>query len=308
MKPLFSPEAVFDDLDRVAEILTDSVPDAGPIAPLRFLGSGFFSLAVETESGVVFRLALTAEVTHRYEKEMRLLPWLADRLPIAIPRPSWLVPPSESLPYGAIGYPKLPGQQMTEDATAGEPNSDLVDQLANFLTSLHSTPRHLALEKSGTQLVNAIDGVSQTRDKALLILKDKLTPAEYATLDRWWDALLAEITTWNFDPVLIQSDINPKNLLVDDTGLIVGVLDWEHAAVADPAFDFRNLGQPDSAFRKAVVERYQGAGRNIGGDYHHRLHRYWQLNSFYGVELAVRRGDEPLLLKNIERLRQKGVI
>jgi hypothetical protein len=84
--PDFAPEAYFDDLEQIADVLAAEVPDAGPCGPLHLLGSGYFSVAVETPSGNVFRLACTADVAQRYAKEARLLPHLAPLLPLAMRR------------------------------------------------------------------------------------------------------------------------------------------------------------------------------------------------------------------------------
>jgi aminoglycoside phosphotransferase (APT) family kinase protein len=71
----------------------------------------------------------------------------------------------------------------------------------------------------------------------------------WATAD--WNGLLevvddAEETMWSDGelprPVLVHSDFNTKNLLVDpDTWEITGVLDWEFAHAGNPYADFGNL-------------------------------------------------------------------
>ena len=66
----------FSDLEGVARAIEARCGDPAPTQPLRVLGEGFFSLAVATASGFVFRLGTSPDVFARYEKEWRVLPWL----------------------------------------------------------------------------------------------------------------------------------------------------------------------------------------------------------------------------------------
>ena len=53
-----APDPDFADIDALALALDQLAPGAAPSAPLKRIGAGFFSTAVETASGVVFRLGL----------------------------------------------------------------------------------------------------------------------------------------------------------------------------------------------------------------------------------------------------------
>lgn len=69
------------------------------------------------------------------------------------------------------------------------------------------------------------------------IVGDRLGPTAARVVERSADCLRHEITTRPPPTVrLAQGDFMPKNLLIDE-GKIVGVLDWEFAGPASPAFD-----------------------------------------------------------------------
>ncbi|GAB2643967.1 hypothetical protein GCM10009743_19040 [Kribbella swartbergensis] len=69
------------------------------------------------------------------------------------------------------------------------------------------------------------------------IVEETLGPAAAAVVERGADFLRHEVTTRPVPPLsLAQGDFLPKNLLVHD-GAIVGVIDWEFAGPASPAFD-----------------------------------------------------------------------
>ncbi len=69
------------------------------------------------------------------------------------------------------------------------------------------------------------------------IVHEALGPAAAALVERGADVLREAVMTRPSPPVgLAHGDFLPKNLLVDD-GAIVGVIDWEFAGPASPAFD-----------------------------------------------------------------------
>lgn len=132
-------EADYSDLDSVASALEHLAPDAAPFRPLTTIGSGWFSVAVETASGNVFRLACAEEVAERHAKEASLLPWLVEHLPLAVPAIRWhLVPNADpALPYGAVGYPKLVGEQPKLAKFTVVQRRRFIHDLAHFLAKLH---------------------------------------------------------------------------------------------------------------------------------------------------------------------------
>ena len=57
----------FDDalLERIADEIERAAPELRPARPLRVIGSGFYSFAVETPGGVVVRAAKQVESAER---------------------------------------------------------------------------------------------------------------------------------------------------------------------------------------------------------------------------------------------------
>jgi aminoglycoside phosphotransferase (APT) family kinase protein len=69
------------------------------------------------------------------------------------------------------------------------------------------------------------------------IVRETLGPAAAAVVERGADFLRQEVTTRPAPPLsLAQGDFCPKNLLIHD-GTVVGVIDWEFAGPASPAYD-----------------------------------------------------------------------
>jgi aminoglycoside phosphotransferase (APT) family kinase protein len=104
--------------------------------------------------------------------------------------------------------------------------------------------------------------------------------------------------------VLVHSDFNAKNLLVDPDSLeVTGLLDWEYAHAGHPFTDLGNLlrFERDEVFTDAVLAAYTGrrggsAGEALGLA---RAADLWAL-----VDLAARRRENPVA-ERADRLLRK---
>jgi len=171
-----------DDLPGIARALQGLFPDAGPIAPVRVVSSGFRSLAVAGAGGQLFRVGKVSEAAAGYAREARLLPLLGGHLPIAIPQPRWYAGPFASFAFGVIGYPMLVGSPLDPSALAPSNEARLAGQLAAFLVALHrvSLPEGVALDVTDDAPERAV--AACWRDEVLPPLRSALTASEYATV------------------------------------------------------------------------------------------------------------------------------
>ncbi|MDA1061542.1 MAG: phosphotransferase [Chloroflexi bacterium] len=295
------------DLEAVADAITGAVPEAEPVRPLQVLGEGFFSLAVCTRSGRVFRLAKSPDVMRRHHLELRLLPWLRSRgLPVAVPYPEWRLSASEAFPFG---HRLLPGAPLTSAGLVGSDHSIVAADLARFLLALHRiTPLEVAaLDLPGPE--RPLRAMASLRDNALAGLRRVLPSREFDVVEHWWDRYLADERMERHSPVLVHGDIGGENLLVDGAPLrLVGVLDFEDAAIGDPAIDFCRLGYLGEPFLEDVLSAYVSLGGVVDAGFRYRLARHWELRPFYGAQRAVLRDDHASLDRAVARLRVHGVL
>lgn len=127
----------------------------------------------------------------------------------------------------------IPGRSLDELA-ASLPAADLerlVVEAGELLARVHSL----------TSVRGARHELRQPEDQAVShavrVVEEALGRAAAATVERGADLLREELTSpRDPPPSLVQGDFLPKNLLVDDRAL-VGVIDWEFAGPATPAFD-----------------------------------------------------------------------
>lgn len=295
------------DPSRIGEALRETFPDLGTIVPLRIIGSGFRSTAVETAGGVVFRIAKNRESAEGHAKEVRLLPQLQNRLPVAVPLPTWYAQQSPHFPFGLTGYVRLEGIPFLPALLPRADVRQIASDIASSLLALHRFPMDEApgLPRHSDRWTE----LQALRETLLPPLRDALTPAEYHAVARWWDSFLTDKTMREYTPVLQHGDLWYENILVDDSLRgVTGILDWEHAAVGDPAQDFAtqlHLGEP---FARMVVESYMRAGGALDPGFEHRMPRLWQLREFGGIGFAVRFDDPIELEESIAKLRRGPVL
>lgn len=301
----------FSDLEAVARALDEACADAAPAGPLRVLGEGFFSVAVVTASGMVFRLGTSPDVFARYQKEWRVLPWLASKgLPLEIPRPRWLLEPTSAFPFGGIGSPLIEGRTLTEADVAGPHRGRFAEQIAAFNLALHRLPIEEAVA------LGVPDGLERDRhwnanDRAtvLVALVDVLPSDEFEVVTRWWVDAQRHVDFDGFMPAFVHNDINGENLVVDDAGTrVVAVIDFEHCSVGDVLHDFRNLQYLGRDFCLETVAAYERLGGRVYEGFSERLEWDWQRGAFPSIRRAWQRGDAIDANEVRARLRRHGVL
>lgn len=294
-------------ITQLVQPLSHLFPDLEPLQPLRLLGEGFSSLVVETAGGIVFRIAKNSGAAASHALEIRLLPALAGRLPLAVPQPRWYTGPSPDFPFGLMGYSRLPGQPLTPALFATLDVAQLALDLAAFLLALHRFPieEARALGLPGPEDRRA--AWAQLRTDVLPPLRQALARGKYQMIVRWWDSFLADQAMQTYPAVLQHGDLWYENMLVDH-GKLVGILDFENAAIGDPAQDFITLLYLGRPFLDQVVAAYQAGGGTLGDHFPHRLARLWELREFGGLQYTVRYHDAEELEDSLRKICQGPIL
>jgi aminoglycoside 2''-phosphotransferase len=264
---------------------------------VRLIGTGFGSVVLETNDGLIIGIARTAVATYGHAVEAATLPHLAPRLPLAVPIPILVCPPTRGLPFGAIGYERLEGQP----AQAGTVTAATARDLGCFLAALH----HL-----DTRTFGAMPGRPavwrawhRLRDDTAAILSDRLTRSENQRLVRWWDRFLSDPAMAEYRPAVRHGDLWYGNLLIWPDGSIAAVLDWEAVAVADPAQDLALTRYIGADFTAGVIDAYRRHGGSYDDQLEYRIGRHWELRELTGIPLAAAAGDQDEIAECVAKLK-----
>lgn len=275
------------DPDAIVTALERHLPDAGPIRPLSVLGRGFRSVALETATGIVIRVGMSSDALEDYAKEWRIGPFLAAHLGGLVPEPRWYIQPCEDLPYGALGYKKLPGITPT---WADDPGEVFAADLGSFMARMHRLPVDAA-RRAGVPEVNSYDRVLRAKDVVLPALERRVEPAALARIEAWWSDFDVDGRMQSSRRSVCHHDLWHNNLLRSKSGHLSGVLDIAHVEVGDPAHDFAAPSYFGAALMTVLKAAYRSAGGQFDSNDEHRAQRFYEAREFGGLAWAVEHND-----------------
>jgi aminoglycoside phosphotransferase (APT) family kinase protein len=202
-----------------ADLSLAAAPSTGTVNAIYRLGDDMY-----------VRVPRVREWAADLDKEMRWLPRLVPRLPLAVPEPLAAGRPSPDFPLPWAVYRWLDGEPWPGAvANDGPDQTRAAVDLAGFVTALRGVEMSGAPRSSRDRPLSARDAeargaIEQTRG---LVDADAVTAA--------WEASLAG-PAWDGRSVWTHGDLLPPNLLVA-RGRLHAVLDWGNAGAGDPALD-----------------------------------------------------------------------
>lgn len=228
-----------------------------------FLGAGMDSAAYLVNGALVFRFPKDEAVSRALSREIALLPKLADRLPVAIPRFEYV---GRQAPSGLlfVGYPLIPGEPLTPEAftsLAAARQESVLDTLAAVLCGVHSFPSEEAVA-AGVEPLSTRDRVRARWSEAHAKIVTLLTPDDSRALARLVESFIADEANFEAPPCLLYADFAPEHLLHDPaSGALTGLIDWGDMTIGDPDYDLLYLYQD---YGEGFVRRL--ATRNLTPD------------------------------------------
>jgi aminoglycoside phosphotransferase (APT) family kinase protein len=195
-----------------------------PLEPVRYFGTDNAIYRLGDELAV--RLPRREHNVLGLRKELRWLPELAPRLPLAVPEPVAAGEPGDWYPLEWAIYSWLPGEPAYETAP-DDPRPELVALLAAFR----------AIDPAGGPAPgrhNAFRGAPLAPGDEIVRPKIAELGLERGGLPVWEAALAAG--EWEGEPVWLHGDLDVRNLVVTD-GRLSGVVDFGTLGVGDPAAD-----------------------------------------------------------------------
>jgi aminoglycoside 2''-phosphotransferase len=270
------------------------------------IGEGWDSVALLINDENVFRFAKRPDVAVRQAREAQLLPLLADRLPLPIPRytHTWADPAWPGMRI--VGYPLLAGEQLMHTPDRPEHRAIQAAQLAEFVSALHAVP----VEQARQHGALGGDAASRRKDYRRFFatvcsnMLPLFTAREQAAIVAFWARYLDDDTCFTFTSTLVHRDLNIEHVLCDPaSGHLTGVIDWGDAGIDDPAVDFaavrRQLGEE---FARQMLAAYR---HPLDATLVHRMDFYAGMEPFHEIHFGQVSGDAAHLAHGIEWARQQ---
>lgn len=249
------------------------------------LGSGWDCDAVLVDGHRVERTPRRPDVERSLRLETTLLPWLAPRLPLAVPRPVVL----GEAPL-VVAHDLLPGEPLT-DPTPGHGAL-----LGTFLRALHDTPADGAVARGLPDAVTSGGHRDAAFDRfAVDVLPRVADPGPLR-------ARLAELRDAPTG-VVVHGDLGPDHVRCTG-GRITGVIDWGDARCGDAAKDLTwLLHECRPGVAGAVLEAYGG---DPDGVLRARSATWRAVAPCWAVTHGLDTGDEALVDAALRRLDAVG--
>ena len=141
--------------------------------------SGCSTWALDQWSCVIFRVARTPVTAAGHRRELGLLAKVAAWLGgVSVPEPRWHVEKAPDLPFGAIGYSRLPGWRLRPARRARVVEEDI----AAFLRDLHSAPP----DSVPAPDLGSREALLRTAERELPALQSVPTQDEWRRVRIWW--------------------------------------------------------------------------------------------------------------------------
>lgn len=225
--PITEPRIDF----RLAEaLLADQHPDLSHL-PLSPLGSGWDNELFRIGSEFTLRLPRHANAERLLMNELRWLPVLAPRLPLAVPMPVRRGAPALGYPWIFSVHRYLKGE--TAMTRAPRDTFAAAEALGGFLATLHRPAPDDAPYNPFRSV--PLSARAELVVKHLGQLREELGAIAHDHLLALWDRLSAS-EPLSSAPCLLHGDLHPANLIVHQ-GELCGVLDFGDVCAGDPATD-----------------------------------------------------------------------
>jgi aminoglycoside 2''-phosphotransferase len=264
---------------------------------------GWSSLVLEVNRELIFRFPRRPEIVPGLEKEMALLPVLAQALSVAVPRFEFIGRGGAEPDWPFVGYRKILGVALAREGLRPAQAGRLAQRVAQVLSELHRFPVPRA-----AQLKVPVTSAQEWRQEYRNLYAwgqehafPLLEPAGQARVTAVWDGFLGDEANFCFQPVLIHRDLAGEHILCDmGRGVVNGIIDWEDAAVGDPALDFVGLlCDMGRHFTEQVLEAYQG---KVDSTFWQRMIFYSRICPLYEIQFGLATGDREHLQHGLKAM------
>lgn len=232
----WAPE--FDaDEDLAQRLIAGQFPQLAGASVTR-LGAGMDNVAYVVANRYVFRFPRRAIVAPLMEREERILPAIAHRVPAAIPFPSFIGKPDLGYPWTFAGYERVRGTNACSVQLSTADRFALARPLGAFLRALHAIDAKIGLAAGlpGDEIGRLDHG------KRLPLARDRFADLERAGILHDTRPFLSFLAAHppgapRARRCIVHGDLYARHVLVDASHRLCGIIDWGDVHLGDPALD-----------------------------------------------------------------------
>lgn len=203
---------------------------------IKKMGHGWDNTVFRVGREYVFRFPRRKIAINALRMEGRILPKLVDYFSIPYSLPMFYGEADYDYPSPFLGYSYLSGDSpigLTDDQRALSATA-----LAQFLKGLHTFPVKVARENGIQSDHRNLTDIGMRKEKMqrfITNISSHLTKKEYDDLLIYLEQLKMDRVGQEY--VLLHGDLHFKNMLVDKSGKVSGIIDWGDVNIGHPACD-----------------------------------------------------------------------
>jgi aminoglycoside phosphotransferase (APT) family kinase protein len=226
------------ELAHVAALIERNCPELAPVQVAR-LGRGWDHDVFVANGRWVFRFPRNAGAAEALIVERELLPWLVPQLPVPVPNPHYHGVLDETSGWLFAGYALLPGSTVCDVRLDSVSRAALAPVLGRFLRALHALNPLAAPAALPGERLRRLDVEyrgPQARQRLIEFRESALLPRPVA--ERLLTLCEAPATPLPLHrEVIVHCDVHSRNVLVEESGSMSGVLDWVDVHRGDRVHD-----------------------------------------------------------------------
>ncbi len=230
----------------------------------------------------VLRLPRRKDMERQIGQEKSILNLMRKHLPVAVP--DWRIVAPDLIAYPLMeGQPVIRMSPETGDiAWSIDPACpDYVVSLAKVLAEIHRIPAQeaetMGLKSSTPEMVRR-----EIMEKIELVGKEMGIPV---ALDTRWRKWVDDDRYWPGFSAVIHGDLYAGHILVDEKGMITGLIDWSEGQVGDPSVDFAGHSMlfGEASLRELILQYEIAGGKVWDGLFVHTLERQSAASLMYAA-------------------------
>jgi aminoglycoside phosphotransferase (APT) family kinase protein len=208
-------------------------------ADVEFLGVGWDNVAFVVDRRIVFRFPRRRIAVPLIEREIAILPLIAQRVPLAISAPRYAGTASATYPWPFAGYDLIAGTTGCAIDLSNEQRAALAVPLGTFLRALHAIdPAPLVARGLPPDQIGRFDHAKRRRlltERVPAVAASGAAP-DLERLVAWHDSHPAREIAQDARTV-VHGDFYARHVVLDELARPAGAIDWGDLHLGDPAID-----------------------------------------------------------------------